>query len=222
MFIVDFASEISPDWPKPVLVFIKDTKRLVCLGENSQLDEISAYLAAQIVNTEQIIAEALIKNNEQDGRLDALEAISKRVKNIDQVVTNWSDLVPDDSLWFSTLPNTNYLVKLYAFWNTESGPAGFKYRLTHTGTTDRVRRYIENGTSGNQPIAREIRSTFDAADQDLSGASAGYNIINEIIILRVGATGGTVQLSFAQKNATPGKSVTIYEGSSIEFVKTNN
>jgi hypothetical protein len=141
-------------------------------------------------------------------------------KAADQSVTNSAVLVNDNTLQFTTQPNTNYVIRLRVFWNTTSAAADYKYRLTHAGTTTRVRRVrtysVAGGTSATIPTVA-ISTAFDSSDQALTATVAGDGIIYEEIILQVGASGGLLVFSFAQNTATAGQSVTNYQGSHLEY-----
>ena len=145
------------------------------------------------------------------------------IKTNDQAVTNSNVLTDCTEITFTTLTNTNYHIRLRILYNTSSIAADFKYRVTHAGTTSRVFRVrtysIAAGTSATYPTVLPT-AAFDTADQTLLTATIGNGIIYEDIYLRVGASGGIFKIAFAQNTATAGQSVTIYEGSYLEYATT--
>ena len=141
----------------------------------------------------------------------------------DQVVTNSAVLTTATGLTFNTVANTQYTIRLRIIWNTTSAAADFKYRLTHSGTTTRVLRSrtysVAAATSATIPTVA-IATAFDAADQTLLATAAGSGVIYEDIFLQVNSVGGVVTFQFAQNTATAGQSVTVYEGSYIEYASS--
>lgn len=138
------------------------------------------------------------------------------VKTADEVVVN-NTLQDDDTLQFATVANTQYAIRLRAWFDT-TATADFKYRMTHTGTTTRVRRYIERavagGTSATTPTVA-MENAFDAADVTLIGTGTTGGFVREDIILQVGASGGVLKLQWAQ-NTTDAAGTTVLEGSYLE------
>lgn len=145
------------------------------------------------------------------------------VATADESVTNSATLADSTYLQFTTTANTNYHVRVRILAYTSSIAADFKYRLTHAGTTTRVRRVrtysIANGTSATFPTVAPS-SAFDAADQTLLTGAIGDMVIYEDIYLQVGASGGVLKFAFAQNTQTALNSVTVYEGSYLEYMTT--
>lgn len=145
----------------------------------------------------------------------------------DQTVTNSATLVSSTYMTLTTIANTNYHIRLRVFWNTTNATADFKYRVRHTGTTTRVRRLrtytVASGTSATYPTASfdlAAQQMFDSTDQTLTATVAGNGIVYEDIIVQVGASGGTLDFQFAQNTQTSAQSVTVYEGSYMEYMTT--
>lgn len=143
----------------------------------------------------------------------------------DQSVTNSATLSASTYLNLSTSANTNYHIRIRILYNTSDATADFKYRLTHSGTTTRVRRVrtqaVPGSTSATYPTLAPSQATnivFDTTDQTLVNTVAGDGIIYEDIYLQVGASGGTILFSFAQNTQTAAQSVTVYEGSYLEWM----
>lgn len=150
-------------------------------------------------------------------------AITNVIATDDQTVTNSDALVPSSYLSFNTLPNTNYSVTLRVFFKASSATGGFKYRLTHAGTTTRVirhRTYAPAGETSSSYPSASMSSAFDSVDQSLIGASPGDSFVFENIILQVGASGGALQFEFAQGVAEAGEYAVVYEGSSMQYFTT--
>jgi hypothetical protein len=107
--------------------------------------------------------------------------------------------------------------------NSSNSTADIKYRLTHAGTTTRVRRVrtysVPNGTSATYPTVAPS-TAFDSSDQTLLATATGDSIVYEDIYLQVGASGGLLVFTFAQNTQTSGQSVTVYEGSYLEYMTT--
>jgi hypothetical protein len=138
------------------------------------------------------------------------------MKTVDESVTN-NTLQDDDTLLFTTVANTQYVIRLCVFFIT-GATADFKYRLAHTGTTTRVRRmitrYAGGATSATWPTIAHA-TAFDAADVALAGTGTDGGII-EYIVLQVGASGGQVKFQWAQ-NTTDATAATVLEGSHLEY-----
>ena len=139
------------------------------------------------------------------------------IKTADQLVTNSATLADDTVLQFATTANTQYTFRLRVYWNTSSASADFKYRLTHTGTTTRVRRKITRSAAAAAPANVAISTAFDAADVALTASGAGDSVVFEDVIVQVGASGGVIKFQFAQNTQTASQSVTVYEGSYLEW-----
>lgn len=145
----------------------------------------------------------------------------------DQSVTNSATLVSSTYLTMTTTANTNYHIRLRIVWYTSNATADFKYRVRHTGTTTRVMRVrnytVASGTSATYPtVSMQLaaQQSFDSTDQTLTATVLGTGIIYEDIIVQVGASGGTLDFQFAQNTQTSGQSVTVYEGSYMEYITT--
>jgi hypothetical protein len=141
----------------------------------------------------------------------------------DQLVTNSATLTDATNLQFTTTANTNYHIRLRALFNSGNATADIKYRVTHGGTTTRVRRArtysVPNGTSATIPTVAPA-TAFDTTDQTLLATVTGDSIVYEDIYLQVGASGGVFKIAFAQNTLTAAASVTLYEGSYIEYATT--
>jgi hypothetical protein len=122
----------------------------------------------------------------------------------------------DSDLRLLTVANTSYEIRFRAKYNAVAA-AQFKYRMAHTGTTSRVRRFITRGAAGQTPSPSAAISAFDVADVALTGGPGGTGMIYEDISLRVGATGGLLSFPWAQN--TPDPSVTfVFEGATLEYM----
>ena len=141
----------------------------------------------------------------------------------DQQVTNSAVLTDSTYLTFTTVANTNYHIRLRCLFNSGNATADIKYRVTHAGTTTRVYRVrtysVPNGTSATFPTVAPS-TAFDSADQTLLATVTGDAVVYEDIYLRVGASGGVFKIAFAQNTQTGSASVTLYEGSYLEFMTT--
>ena len=142
------------------------------------------------------------------------------VKSADQLVTNSNALVDDTELQFTTVANTNYIIRLHVFWNTSNSGADYQYWVKHDGTTSRAIRRIVRNVAGAAPAETSLVASFDVAATSLTTTVAGYNVVEETIILQVGASGGLFHIQFAQVTAVAGNSVTHYEGSTLEYAIT--
>lgn len=131
---------------------------------------------------------------------------------------NTSTVVADDAmLKFTTLPLTNYVIRLHADFLTNA-TADLKYQLVHDGTTTRVRRLVRRTATTDiaQTVTRPV--AFDAAAVVLS--TTGLNPwVEENIVLQVGASGGLLVLRWAQVTSNAGPT-TCLEGSYLEYAIT--
>ena len=135
------------------------------------------------------------------------------IKTADQN-NNTTTLADDTAVQFTPVANTQYAIRLQAFWLTNA-TADLKYRLVHTGTTTRVRRRVKRTATTDIAQTIELKTAFDAADVILS--TTGLNPwLEEDIILQVGATPGVVKLQWAQVTANAGPT-TCLEGSYLEY-----
>ncbi len=145
------------------------------------------------------------------------------VATADQLVTNSAVLTDSTDLQFTTTANTNYHIRLRVLFNSGNATADIKYRVTHGGTTTRVRRVrtysVPNGTSATFPTVLPA-TAFDSADQTLLATVTGDSVVYEDIYLQVGASGGVFKIAFAQNTQTAAASVTLYEGSYLEYMTT--
>ncbi len=145
------------------------------------------------------------------------------VATADQAVTNSAVLTDSTYLQFTTTANTNYHIRLRVLMNSGNATADIKYRVTHAGTTTRVRRVrtysVPNGTSATFPTVLPA-TAFDSADQTLLATVTGDSVVYEDIYLQVGASGGIFKIAFAQNTQTAAASVTLYEGSYLEYMTT--
>lgn len=141
------------------------------------------------------------------------------IKTADQAKQSNSNLAEDSLLKFTTTANTNYHIRLRVLFSTAATP-DFKYRLTHGGTTTRVRRLITraggDATSTNFPTLA-ISTAFDSSDVALTGTAEGF--VYEDVILQVGASGGELAFQWAQ-NTSNGTATTVLEGSYLEYMTT--
>jgi len=142
------------------------------------------------------------------------------LKTADESVTSTTAVQNDDHLFINTVANTNYVIRLVAFFATPAA-ADFRYRMVHSGTTTRiwrmVTRYAAGAISADWPTVAHVL-TFDAADVDLLGG-AGSGAIMETMILQVGASGGVLNFQWAQ--VTSNASATyVAEGSYLEYAVT--
>jgi len=141
----------------------------------------------------------------------------------DQQVTNSAVLTDSTYLQFTTSANTNYHIRLRCLFNSGNSTADIKYRVTHAGTTTRVFRVrtysVPAGTSATFPTVAPS-TAFDSADQTLLATVTGDSVVYEDIYLRVGASGGVFKIAFAQNTQTAAASVTLYEGSYLEYMTT--
>lgn len=129
---------------------------------------------------------------------------------------NSSAVVADDNtLIVPLLANTQYAIRLMAFFLTNA-TADLKYRLVFTGATTRVRRRVRRTATTDIAQTIALLTAFDAADVILS--TTGLNPwLQEDIILQVGASGGNLVLRWGQvvSNAGP---TTCLEGSYLEHM----
>lgn len=138
------------------------------------------------------------------------------IKLADQT-NNTAVLVDDDTLQFATVANTNYTIRYRAFLITNA-TADSKYRLTHSGTTTRVKRQIARTSTADVALEITAGTAFDAADVVLS--TTGINpYVEENIILQVGASGGIVKFTWAQVTLNAGPTSCL-EGSYMEYATT--
>jgi hypothetical protein len=138
-------------------------------------------------------------------------------KNADESKNNSATVADDSELSIPLLANTNYDVRLVAFWLTNA-TADLKYRLVFTGTTTRVRRRVSRTATTDIAITTELKTAFDSADVVLS--TTGLNPwLDEEIILQVGASGGNLKLQWAQVTSGAGPT-TCLEGSYLEYAVT--
>lgn len=139
------------------------------------------------------------------------------IKTADESKNATAAVADDALLKFTTLPNTNYTIRLRAFFLTNA-TADLKYRLVHGGTTTRVRRAITRTATGDVPAHITTGTAFDGADVILS--TTGLNpYLAEEVILQVGASGGLFVLRWSQVTSNPGPT-TCLEGSYLEYAVT--
>lgn len=138
-------------------------------------------------------------------------------KTADEVINSDATLSVDAVLKFTTVANTQYRIHVRVVQNAGNAAADFKYRMTHGGTTTRVIRRIVLGAGDNLPAHQLVKTTFDAADVALLDTVVGANIIEETILLQVGASGGELAFQWAQNTSTAGANTTVYEGSYLEY-----
>lgn len=140
----------------------------------------------------------------------------------DQLVTNSAVLVDATDLQFTTVLNTNYHIRLRVFFNSGNATADIKYRVTHGGTQLRVRRVrtysVPAGTSATFPTVLPT-AAFDTADQTLLASVVGDSVVYEDIYFQA-LTAGVFKIAFAQNTATAVASVTLLEGSYLEYATT--
>lgn len=136
------------------------------------------------------------------------------VKTADESHNNSATVADDAVLKFNTAPNTQYTIRLLAFFQTNA-TADLKYRLVHTGTTTMVRRRVRRTATTDIAQTFELKTAFDSADVVLSTTGLNPNFSEEII-LQVGASGGVLKLQWAQvvSNAGP---TSCLEGSYLEY-----
>ncbi|MFH0810717.1 MAG: hypothetical protein V2A77_09675 [Pseudomonadota bacterium] len=135
------------------------------------------------------------------------------VKTADQT-NNTSTLADDTVLQFNTVANTQYVIRLFAFFLTNA-TADSKYRLVHTGTTTRVRRRVRRTATTDIAQTIELKTAFDTADVVLS--TTGLNPwVEEDIIVQVGATPGVIKVQWAQVTTNAGPTQCL-EGSYLEY-----
>lgn len=139
------------------------------------------------------------------------------IKTADESKNNLAVVADDALLKFTTLPNTNYVIRLSAFFLTNA-TADLKYRLVHGGTTTRVRRLVRRTATTDIAQTIVLATAFDAADVILS--TTGLNPwLEEDVILQVGASGGLFRLQWAQVTSNAGPT-TCLEGSYLEYAIT--
>ena len=139
------------------------------------------------------------------------------MKNADESKNNAAVVADDSELTIPLLANTNYAIRLVAFWLTNA-TADLKYRLVFTGTTTRLRRRIQRTSTTDVATVAELKTAFDAADVVMS--TTGLNPwLDEEIVLQVGASGGNLKLQWGQVAANAGPT-TCLEGSYIEYAIT--
>ena len=140
------------------------------------------------------------------------------VKKVADESKNNSAVVADDNTLIATLlANTQYTLRLTAFFLTNT-TADLKYRLVFTGTTTRVRRRVKRTATTDIAQTIELKTAFDSADVIL--CTTGLNPwLEETILLQVGASGGVIKLQWGQvvSNAGP---TTCLEGSLLEHMLT--
>ena len=146
--------------------------------------------------------------------IGAGSAWSTLIKKADQP-NNTAVLADVSELQFTTLPNTQYTIRLRVFGETTAAQ-DVKYRLTHAGTTTRVRRLIARGAAGVAPAFVAPLSAFDTADVQILGTGVGEWFLSEDIVLQVGASGGLLKMQFAQVTAGAGPTA-VHEGSYLEY-----
>lgn len=135
-------------------------------------------------------------------------------KTADESKNNLATVADDNALVFTTLPNTQYAIRLRAFWLTNA-TADLKYRLVHTGTTTRVRRRVHRTATTDIAQTIEFKTAFDAADVIL--ATTGLNPwLEEHVVLQVGTSGGAFKLQWSQGTSNAGPT-TCLEGSYLEY-----
>ena len=138
-------------------------------------------------------------------------------KTADESKNNLAVVADDPVLQFATVANTQYTIRLRAFFLTNA-TADLKYRLVHTGTTTRVRRKVKRTATTDIAQTIALLTAFDAADVILS--TTGLNPwLEEDVILQVGATPGVLKLQWAQVTSGPGPT-TCLEGSYLEYAIT--
>ena len=139
------------------------------------------------------------------------------IKTADESKNNLAVVADDALLKFTTVANTNYVVRLKA-WFLTNATADLKYRLFHTGTTTRVRRRVYRTATTDIAQTVELKTAFDVADVVLS--TTGLNPwLEEYLVLQVGASGGQVVLRWAQVTSNAGPT-TCLEGSYLEYAVT--
>ena len=135
------------------------------------------------------------------------------VKTEDESRTN-NTLLDDATLVFTTLANTQYVIRLVVHMLTNA-TADSKYRMAHAGTTTRVRRRIVRTATNDIPAEVASLAAFDAADVVLS-TTGTLPFVEEHIVLQVGASGGVLSFKWAQ-NTTNAGAMTVLEGSYLEY-----
>lgn len=135
------------------------------------------------------------------------------VKTADESKNNSASVADDQHLQVTLLANTQYTIRLRAFFLTNA-TADLKYRLVFTGTTTRVRRRVSRTATTDIAVTTELKTAFDAADVILT--TTGLNPwLEEHIILQVGAAGGVLKLQWGQVTSNAGPT-TCLEGSYLE------
>ena len=136
------------------------------------------------------------------------------MKTADESKNSLATVADDNALTVTLLVNTQYALRLRAFFLTNA-TADLKYRLVFTGTTTRVRRRVYRTATTDIAQTIELKTAFDAADVILS--TTGLNPwLEEHVILQVGASGGAFKLQWSQGTSNAGPT-TCLEGSYIEW-----
>lgn len=139
------------------------------------------------------------------------------IKTGDQTKNTDSTLADDNTLFFTTSANTNYLIQLEILGHSGNATADFKWKLNHTGTTNRgiwEGDVSEGGGGGAAISAIQQITNFNQFTQ--TNASQLYKILRLNIHLHVGASGGTFSFQWAQNTST-GVDTTVYAGSFIKY-----
>ena len=138
------------------------------------------------------------------------------VKPADEVIQSTVDVFDDDTLFFSTTANTNYVVRLVVMAQSNSA-TDFSYLIHHTGTTTRMitshRQHIVGATTVASQGVREAEVELNVA----LGANNTEIVIWVDVILQVGASGGVFSFQWAQQT-TGASDTTVYEGSYLEYM----
>jgi len=139
------------------------------------------------------------------------------IKTADVQITSDNTLNNDADLLFTTVANTNYMIRMLFIFDTQATP-DFQWDVTHSGTTTsevaNIWRIIQSGTVFSN-IASIANLTTGGGRALLGGAVA--DIVHVIHFLRVGASGGTWQFRWAQNTSDVGATI-VRAGSFVEYI----
>lgn len=145
------------------------------------------------------------------------------VKASTQSVTNSTTLVNDSDIVFTLSANVRYLIEANLVAQSSAVTGGLRLAWAVTGTVAAVASGQERMVQGSADTATaapdsmlvQMRAFTLATNNDNTMSTANSNYyVREVLLLDGGASGGTLQLQFAQFTAVSANAVRLMAGSS--------
>lgn len=139
-----------------------------------------------------------------------------KVKTVNETITSDNTLNNDADLQFSTAANTNYVVRGMLVMQSNVTP-DFQMAMSHSGTTT-----AEFGTywrlrNSDTAFTNVVAMTNPGSARTFTTNTIDYNIIWFHYFVRVGASGGTLNVQWAQ-NTSDANNTTVFAGSFLEYL----